>query len=1081
MKKYLKIFAVIAALVSVLSACQKIEETQDTPEDQEIHFTVTADSVEPVADVATKTAFVDEANPYVAWLSTDAISLWEIVDDHYNSFDSSSAVLGTGGKTASFDVTLTGEVNGNQYVYTAVYPQGAVSKSSSNFYYFEIPSTQTLVNGNFAADADVLISKPKNPTSRISGSQSFQFKRPGTVVKLTLKGITKDETISKITLTAPSANDIAGRCKVDLKTGAVTDEAYYGGTNVIILNCNNIVATGEDAVYFRCLSGEWASGAPVGISVETNAATYSKSVNLPKKYQFVDGGLTKFGFQGMTRESNDENTKYSLVTSGSELFDGASYIFVGIKNTNYYAMGKQNSNNRAAVSVNAPVDDVISLPSNTEAYTFSLESVTGGWAIKDITSQSDSYGKYLYAAATGSNNMKSQDNVDDNATWTIDISGDGTATAVAEKSSNRNNLRFNTSSTLFSCYSTGQEVFYIYVDPTTCKETLASPVMEELQGDNFAKTITVSWTDVANATGYVVSCTGQPDQNISAGVQTCVFTNLPAGDYTVTVNAVDSGDTYRPSSSSKIITLYDPSITLSTLSVDNLAVAGDDYDDITYTLAHATDDDLTWTCDGTVVTEVLAAGGEIVYTVSSNNGNAREGWIKVTLNGNTQIIIVSQLSGQPKIVVNSAEINVASEAGSTLFSYSVVNSVEGKSVSASTTADWITSYSCTDAGLSVEYSANESHATREATFTLSYDGAEDVTVTLKQAKSTVYASLDELISAGAPSSLGEIVTVTLSDVKITDFYTSGGYRNGVYVKANDQDVELYLINVPVHWVVGGSISGSIKGLWYLYKDTTWELKPDGDDTWSWDSFTYVGPGLESVSISGQTTSFQQNGTFAFGGTVTAHYVNGQSANVTSLATFSGYDLSQTGEQTVTVSYTENGITKTDSYSIIVSSGGAGGEVVTKTLIIDGAPLTSTATSEPSNVEYGDYTIRMSSGAKFQSASNTSENKFADKAILIGKSGAYIYNVTPINGVITKFEIYTNAGASAKVSVGVVFSDSSISSYSTGSNTYTATLSTLDTVYDCSSYIPSDCKYFWYQVTNAYNSQVQFRITYETNE
>ena len=65
-----------------------------------------------------------------------------------------------------------------------------------------------------------------------------------------------------------------------------------------------------------------------------------------------------------------------------------------------------------------------------------------------------------------------------------------------------------------------------------------------------------------------------------------------------------------------------------------------------------------------------------------------------------------------------------------------------------------------------------------------------------------------------------------------------------------------------------------------------------------------------------------------------------------------------------------------------------------------------------------------------------------------------------------------------MSVGVNFSNSPISSYSaTAANTYTATLSTLDSVYDCSEKLPSDAKYFWYQVTNANNSQVQFRITY----
>ena len=77
--------------------------------------------------------------------------------------------------------------------------------------------------------------------------------------------------------------------------------------------------------------------------------------------------------------------------------------------------------------------------------------------------------------------------------------------------------------------------------------------------------------------------------------------------------------------------------------------------------------------------------------------------------------------------------------------------------------------------------------------------------------------------------------------------------------------------------------------------------------------------LVSISISGQKTEFDVGDTFSFGGTVTAHYDDTTSANVTSSATFSGYDMSESGEQTVTVSYTENGITKTTTYKITVSS------------------------------------------------------------------------------------------------------------------------------------------------------------------
>ena len=140
-------------------------------------------------------------------------------------------------------------------------------------------------------------------------------------------------------------------------------------------------------------------------------------------------------------------------------------------------------------------------------------------------------------------------------------------------------------------------------------------------------------------------------------------------------------------------------------------------------------------------------------------------------------------------------------------------------------------------------------------------------------------------------------------------------------------------------------------------------------------------------------------------------------------------------------------------------------------------LTSTATTAESNVTYGGVNYVISSGAKAQTSSG--DNKFSATAILIGKSGAYIYNSTAIPGDITQFEVYANKGASAKVSVGVKFAaDSAITSWD-AVGAWTQTLSTLDNVYDASSAIVSGARYFRYQVTNANNSQVEFRITYST--
>lgn len=78
--------------------------------------------------------------------------------------------------------------------------------------------------------------------------------------------------------------------------------------------------------------------------------------------------------------------------------------------------------------------------------------------------------------------------------------------------------------------------------------------------------------------------------------------------------------------------------------------------------------------------------------------------------------------------------------------------------------------------------------------------------------------------------------------------------------------------------------------------------------------------LSSISISGYTTAFVEGDTFSFGGTVTAHYSDSTTENVTASATFSGYNMTTVGNHSVTVSYTRGSTTKTASYSITVSQG-----------------------------------------------------------------------------------------------------------------------------------------------------------------
>lgn len=101
----------------------------------------------------------------------------------------------------------------------------------------------------------------------------------------------------------------------------------------------------------------------------------------------------------------------------------------------------------------------------------------------------------------------------------------------------------------------------------------------------------------------------------------------------------------------------------------------------------------------------------------------------------------------------------------------------------------------------------------------------------------VYASLEELVKAGAPTTEGTYVTVTLTNDEITGIYTtSKGYRNGIYFKVGTQEVEIYCQNVPESWGIGGYVSGTLTNCaWKLYS-STWELCPA-----DWSELTCAAP------------------------------------------------------------------------------------------------------------------------------------------------------------------------------------------------------------------------------------------------
>ena len=151
---------------------------------------------------------------------------------------------------------------------------------------------------------------------------------------------------------------------------------------------------------------------------------------------------------------------YVLATS---ITSGKRYVIAsGTEEGTVQVMGDQANNNRPAVAATI-TNGVLKV---SEEYEFVIETANVGEASGySIYDENDPKGEgYLYAAASSANQLKTQTDLSVNSVWTITFDAtSGAASVVAESSSNRNVMQYNSGSSLFSCYgSASQSPVYLF-------------------------------------------------------------------------------------------------------------------------------------------------------------------------------------------------------------------------------------------------------------------------------------------------------------------------------------------------------------------------------------------------------------------------------------------------------------------------------------------------------------------------------------------------------------------------------------------------------------------------------------------
>jgi len=471
MKRFVNILAAGAVAALALVSCQKTEQNFKNLKTARFF----ASSIE------TKTTFgeAEDGKYPTIWNGTETVG----ISQNMASTVRATVTPGSTGKTAEFtpNSTIVDDESGD-YTFYAISPAAAaVSSINKNYcsWNLNFPASQTPLENSVDESAQILFGK------NVAGDEfpeevAFDFVHVSAYGKMTITDLelADDETVSSITLEAEK--NFVGRWYYYVED---TDE--YNEGEVAPSSASNILTLTTDKV-----EDVWFAVAPVDltgtslkVTVATSNGTYTKTVSFGTHGNFVSGKVAKFSIS-MEGVKPAAPVVYTLVTDVKDLTLESEVIIVALDA--YQALSTtQNYNNRAATDV-VKEESIISDPAAAvQVFTLEEGTVAGSYAFATGSG-------YLYAASSTANYLRTEETLDDNGSWGIEISEDGVASVAALGEFTRNVMQYNSTSSLFSCYgAASQGAIAIYKNMETGTDEY--PAAPELTGISVAD-YTVNYT-----------------------------------------------------------------------------------------------------------------------------------------------------------------------------------------------------------------------------------------------------------------------------------------------------------------------------------------------------------------------------------------------------------------------------------------------------------------------------------------------------------------------------------------------------------------------------------------------------------
>lgn len=417
MKRIVNILVLVAVAAMGFTACQKEIQGEVNPKGD----TVTVNLVAASAD--TKTS-VDTSGdvPVFAWSETETFAVLEQTD----ALAEATAVTYTNeeGK-AKIAAEFAVNAGKGEYKYVAVYPKsGYVSASSLSEATLVLPADQTMADGSYDPDADLMVSEVVAATAQPAEAQMVRFTRLAAVVKMSLKnfGVELGDKVQTVTFAA-DGKAIAGQVVADL----ADPHGFVAGAETV----SSVTVATESAgdVYFTALPAVLEAGDTYTVTVITEKKLYVKKGTVPegKTLEFAAGMVTRFGVDMSAVVPSD---KWVLVRDASTLKQG-DVVTVAAKDYDM-AISKKLYNDASETSTSARRDavavskyqDYLLADENVQPFTLVTGAAAGTFSFYD-----EARAKFLVSSNKTSRHLINQAYVDLNTSFAVTIdaeSGDAT-------------------------------------------------------------------------------------------------------------------------------------------------------------------------------------------------------------------------------------------------------------------------------------------------------------------------------------------------------------------------------------------------------------------------------------------------------------------------------------------------------------------------------------------------------------------------------------------------------------------------------------------------------------------------------